>query len=317
MHLIEEFTSNSCTYCPLGADMLKLLMNMRDDIAMVAIHGNQSPSIIDPSNTQECEDLFDYMGAGGWPYAAFDRSVGWEDDENVAVGIGYNAAYQQTVAEALSSFLDDLAEQTPSFATVNINSTLDPETSELVVTVDGDLTSDFDQMMGEDAKLSVFLTEDGLVYRQLNQGTWIAKYEHNHVFRKALGSVFGVDINKVDGNKYSNTFEYTLPAGWNPDNMEIVAFISRPLANGASGVYTDLYVNQANKRKLGEFDEPTMRGDVNGDGKVTIEDVTDLIDCLLTGIETVGDADCSLDGKVTIDDVTTLIDYLLSGVWAE
>jgi hypothetical protein len=99
--------------------------------------------------------------------------------------------------------------------------------------------------------------------------------------------------------------------------MEIVAFISRPLANGASGVYTDLYVNQANKRKLGEFDEPTMRGDVNGDGKVTIEDVTDLIDCLLTGIETVGDADCSLDGKVTIDDVTTLIDYLLSGVWAE
>ena len=317
MHLIEEFTSNSCTYCPLGADMLKLLMNLRDDIAMVAIHGNQSPSIIDPSNTQECEDLFNYMGAGGWPYAAFDRSVGWEDDENIAVGIGYNAAYQQEVAEALSSFLDDLAEQTPSFATVNINSTLDPETSELVVTVNGDLTSDFDQMMGEDAKLSVFLTEDGLVYRQLNQGTWIAKYEHNHVFRKALGSVFGVDINKVDGNKYSNTFEYTLPAGWNPDNMEIVAFISRPLANGASGVYTDLYVNQANKRKLGEFDEPTMRGDVNGDGKVTIEDVTDLIDCLLTGIETVGDADCSLDGKVTIDDVTTLIDYLLSGVWAE
>ena len=315
MHLIEEFTSNSCTYCPLGADMLKVLMNLRDDIAMVAIHGNQSS--VDPCNTQECDVLFNYMGAGGWPYAAFDRSVGWEDDKNIAVGIGYNATYQQQVAEELSGFLDYLAEQTPSFATVNINSTLDPETNELVVTVDGDLTSDFDQMMGEDAKLSVFLTEDGLVYRQLNLGTWVAKYEHNHVFRKALGSVFGVDINKVDGNKYSNTFEYTLPSGWDPDNMEIVAFISRPLANGASSVYTDMYVNQANKRKLGEFDEPTMRGDVNGDGKVTIEDVTDLIDCLLSGIETVGDADCSLDGKVTIDDVTTLIDYLLAGVWTE
>ena len=318
MHLIEEFTSNSCTYCPLGADMLKVLMNLRDDIAMVAIHGNQST--VDPCNTQECDDLFNYMGAGGWPYAAFDRSVGWEDDENIAVGIGYNAAYQQQVAEALSNFLDVLALETPSFATVNINSTLDSETSELVVTVDGELTSDFDVMMGEDAKLSVFLTEDGLVYRQLNQGTWIAKYEHNHVFRKALGSVFGVDINKVEGNKYCNTFEITLPEDWNPDNMEVVAFISRPLANGATGVYTDMYVNQANKRKLGEFDEPSMRGDVDGDGDVNIADVTALIDYLLSGDATGVDldaADCDKDGDVNIADVTSLIDYLLSGEWTE
>ena len=317
MHLIEEFTSNSCMWCPLGAKFLNTLMNMRDDVAMVAIHGNQSA--VDPCNTTQCDTLFNYMGGSsvGWPSAVYDRSTGWEDDKSITTGVGYYEQYHQQLAQSLSTFLDNLALETPSFATVNINSTLDPETSELVVTIDGELTSDFDVMMGEDAKLSVFLTEDGLVYRQNNEGTYVSNYEHNHVFRKALGSVFGVDINKVDGNKYCNTFEITLPEDWNPDNMEVVAFISRPLANGASGVYTDLYVNQANKRKLGEFDEPTMRGDVNGDGKVTIEDVTDLIDCLLTGIETVGDADCSLDGKVTIDDVTTLIDYLLAGVWTE
>ena len=54
---------------------------------------------------------------------------------------------------------------------------------------------------------------------------------------------------------------------------------------------------------------------MNADGKVSIEDVTDLIDCLLAGTTTAGDADCSLDGRITIDDVTVLIDYLLSGNW--
>ena len=174
--------------------------------------------------------------------------------------------------------------------------------------------------MGEDAKLSVFLTEDSLVYRQLNQGRWVSKYVHNHVYRKALGSVYGVEINKVDGNKYSNTFNITVPSDWNTDKMEIVAFISRPLANGATGVYTDMYVNQTNKRKLGEYDEPeVVRGDVDGDDLVTIDDVTALIDCLLKGNDpaNVEGADATLDGNITIDDVTVLIDYLLSGNWPE
>jgi hypothetical protein len=100
--------------------------------------------------------------------------------------------------------------------------------------------------------------------------------------------------------------------------MEVIAFISRPLANGATGVYTDMYVNQANKRKLGEYDEPSvMRGDVNQDGSVNIADVTELIDILLSGAEAPAEADCNLDEGVNISDVTALIDYLLSGVWPE
>ncbi len=55
-------------------------------------------------------------------------------------------------------------------------------------------------------------------------------------------------------------------------------------------------------------------GDVNGDGNVTISDVTALIDLLLGG-GTINNlaADCNGDTNVTISDVTALIDYLLSG----
>lgn len=63
-------------------------------------------------------------------------------------------------------------------------------------------------------------------------------------------------------------------------------------------------------------DDPFLLGDVNDDGKVAINDVTALIDYLLSGDDTginVAAADCSQDGTIAINDVTALIDTLLSG----
>ena len=62
----------------------------------------------------------------------------------------------------------------------------------------------------------------------------------------------------------------------------------------------------------------SLRGDADSDGEVTINDVTVIIDMLLTNSTTIGDAvaaDCDFDGEVTINDVTLLIDYLLSSQW--
>ena len=68
----------------------------------------------------------------------------------------------------------------------------------------------------------------------------------------------------------------------------------------------------------GYFTVIPMGGDVNGDGSVTIKDVTALIDYLLSG-DAMGinldAADCNGDGQIKINDVTALIDYLLSGAW--
>ena len=58
-----------------------------------------------------------------------------------------------------------------------------------------------------------------------------------------------------------------------------------------------------------------VRGDVDGDNKVSIDDVTTLIDILLRGDTAPAGADCDLDTEVTISDVTVLIDYLLKNSW--
>ena len=56
-------------------------------------------------------------------------------------------------------------------------------------------------------------------------------------------------------------------------------------------------------------------GDVNGDNSLSIGDVTDLIDVLLSGETAPQAADCNGDSNVSISDVTALIDYLLNGSW--
>ena len=63
-----------------------------------------------------------------------------------------------------------------------------------------------------------------------------------------------------------------------------------------------------------------IRGDVNCDGFVTIDDVTALINYLLTddatGID-MSNADTNIDEQINITDVTVLINYLLTDCWPE
>ncbi len=68
-----------------------------------------------------------------------------------------------------------------------------------------------------------------------------------------------------------------------------------------------------------DFDpNASVRGDVDGNGKVNINDVTALINYLLgqapAGVDQDA-ADCDLDGGVNIGDVTKLINFLLLGHW--
>lgn len=69
-------------------------------------------------------------------------------------------------------------------------------------------------------------------------------------------------------------------------------------------------------------DGPTyLRGDVNNDGDVTMDDVSKLIDFLL-GIYSTSDinaqaANCDMDSEITVGDVTLLIDFLLTDKWTK
>ena len=312
MRLVEQFTSTYCRYCPLGTAALAALRDLRGDIAWVGVHQNMSGT--DVFRTAQCDSICNLQLVDGYPEGSFDRTVGLNSEEpnQVWTVISYNDANYG--AQMFSRFLDQIAES-PSWATVNVNSTFDADTRKAVVTIDGELVPNYEDYMGSDSRLTVYITEDGLVAPQYDDGTWINDYVHNGVLRKALVSVKGVALNK-NGNSYKNEFTVDIPNNWVAENLNIVAFISRPLGNPVN----DIYVTNANKRKLGEFDEPeVLRGDVDGDGRVNIDDVSLIIDCLLSGQAPANPegADCYPDGIINIDDLTMIIDYLVTGTWAE
>ena len=53
-------------------------------------------------------------------------------------------------------------------------------------------------------------------------------------------------------------------------------------------------------------------GDVDGDGQITIADLTTLVDLIMNGAEPTSSSDVDGDGSITIADITALVDILLS-----
>ena len=244
-HLVEQLTSTYCTYCPLGNSMLNILKSQRDDIIWVGIHGNLG-SGVDPFRSNQADSLMVYMTGGSisYPSGAFDRTTGWDDDVSIVNGLGYSSQYHALVAETLGSFFDYITASRPTFIDINANCSFNEETRMATVSVWGKMADEFDEMMGEDARLTVYVIEDSLVAPQLSSGTWINNYMHNGVFRMAVGSIKGMPLNKVIDGHYKNVYRFSIPDEWIWTNLRVVTFVSRPITNYRQG-FTDMYVNNA------------------------------------------------------------------------
>lgn len=119
--------------------------------------------------------------------------------------------------------------------------------------------------------------------------------------------------------------------GWTTDNVygewgEGLFTNCTALVGGMGTVYNENHTDKTYARIDGGPSAPgyftskssVLRGDVNGDHMVNINDVTDLINYLISGDASLinpAAADCDLDSSIRISDVTTLIDYLLKQYW--
>ncbi len=67
----------------------------------------------------------------------------------------------------------------------------------------------------------------------------------------------------------------------------------------------------SNMREVTLLGSAILNGDVDGNGVINIDDLSLLVDSLVTGVTVAGNADVDGDGTVTIDDVSALVDLLL------
>lgn len=259
--MLEQFTSQSCTFCPLGGKFIKKLSEQRGDIAWAAIHGNMSSR--DKFNNKQCDSIMSYMGLSGFPSASYNRFFmpelldARDAPDAIVYGCGYKEQYLTQAAQQVSGYISAYAEA-PSFVPVNITRSFNNETRELTVSVAGQGVEGAASSLAGYG-LFVYITEDGLKAYQKSGG---ANYVHDHTFRAALGTVLGNDI-KWNGDNYENNYTYKVPADYVTSNMHIIAFIA-PKVSYRTPNHLNMDVNNC---EITELEDPTGIEETTADGK--------------------------------------------------
>jgi hypothetical protein len=135
------------------------------------------------------------------------------------------------------------SESLPCFATVDVKAEVNGE--KLAITVSGAGTESVQDNL-KNASLTVYVTEDGIIGRQLNLGTWVSDYEHNHVLRDLVSNVVGDDLKWTSATNYENQYEVALGSDWKVENLKVVAFISQKPTSATSPDRRKMAVYNAN-----------------------------------------------------------------------
>ena len=244
MNLIEEYTSTLCKFCPLGHQLFEKWAKSRNDLIIVANH-NSGMGKTDPMITTESDLLAMAFPTSGMPSAAFNRFYN-ADEGAVNFPVGYDSSYHEMlIDQTLNPFIEQ-TNSIPTFAAVDLKADYNENTRQLNINVSGEAVAGFKTFVGEDAVLTVYLLEDSLVATQIcPDNSFDKEYVHNHVLRDVVSNnVFGDAMNWTDETHYSNDFTVTLDGSWNVKNMDVVAFISRPVKEESD--VTDMWVNNAN-----------------------------------------------------------------------
>ena len=263
-NLVEQFTSTYCTYCPSGATNLNNFVKTRDDIAWVSVHGNMNGT--DIYTTTYTNYLMYLENVSGFPSASFNRA---NVTGEVAFVIAFGSGASSSQITAYFNEIMSYASMAPSFADINISAAYNYETRKLDVTVKGNAAEGAKTCL-EGYGLTVYLTEDGLISKQLNNGRWVSNYQHDHVLRQSLTNCLGSDLN-WNGDAYENTYSINLKDSYNAENMNVVAFISPIVKNINTYAGESIEVNNCEILSLKEIVAAGIDGvTTNNNGTVEV-----------------------------------------------
>lgn len=215
--LIEEFTGVRCVNCPAGSEAIEVLLGQHgQQLVAVSIHAGFFATPYAESN----EDLSNNQGESimslvsepiGFPTAVVNRKL-FDGEEGRQIGQGQWAG--------------KIAEELIGDPTVRIDIQNTFNDGDRTLTADIDLYV-VEDVVAEDLRLSVYLTENNISdYQQTPSGVQ-SDYTHKHVFREALTAVEGDQLSEsfTAGAVVSRTLTFTLPANYNANECEVVAFV--------------------------------------------------------------------------------------------
>lgn len=274
-NLVEFYTCQKSKYTYFANAVLDKTAKARedDDLAIVSIHGD-GQQVNEDGTVETLSDVFTVPEANKLTYystpsdgsGAFNRYFYDNDVINAEKALTVNMAAQNpsdqdNVVSMLNTIINESAAYYPSFSTVGIDSKLDDATGKLSIKVMGKLINQYQQLIGDDARLTVYLTEDKVIGKQSTGATTTKpRFTHNYVLRKIVTGTLG-DALQTNGNSYENDYEVELDDAWKSKNMHIIAFVSRPMKEqekdgktALASAMNDLWVDNTNMVAVGDSD---------------------------------------------------------------
>lgn len=201
--LIEDFTGQNCVNCPAAHEIIEKLQEQYGDyIIPVSIHAGGFGISVDRGGlaTTVGNEYNDHWGINSWPAGIVDRNSGI-------------TTYDQWAAIARTDMSRPATMELSIEASLNAGS----ESADVTVTVNPEVTAK--------ATLQVWVIENGIVARQRSGNETIRDYVHNNVFRAPVNGTWGQEISYTATETDERTFTVDLESGWDPANLDIVAFV--------------------------------------------------------------------------------------------
>lgn len=220
--VIEHFTGQGCTWCPVGAKTLTnavALMDEPDRVAWVSNHtyGDDNFAL------EEGYKIYDILGNQGAPMICINRIPATPHCLSGELLV-WNPSLSTT------ALLEQLLGE-PGFATLEMKREYNAANRELKVTISG-------QSLRPEAYYTAIITQNGII---ADQNGASSEYEHKHATRAYLTPFDGTQLTlDADGN-YSHTITYTIPDKVGifpcvPEDMEITVMIHGKLTDAAGRI---------------------------------------------------------------------------------
>jgi len=221
--LVEEGTGTWCGWCPRGHVFNEYMEENYPEAIVIAVHNG------DPMTDTEWDGLIGQY-IGGYPSGVVDRAfetdpqdfeqVFLERREEIALAevgtiVNYNAATREVSVEVTGNFITDISGTDYRFNAMVV---------EMHVTGTASSYNQVNYYAGG---------SNGAMggYENAADPVPAADMVYDHVGRKLLGGTWGVDGSLPDNierdTPYSHTFSYTLPDGYNQENIRIVGVVQK------------------------------------------------------------------------------------------
>ena len=238
--LVESFSTASCGNCPGAHEREREAFDGTDAIEVC----HHSGFYTDPFTTDTDTELTWFFNMGGSTFAPaimMDRT-----NVNSFYDTGYPGPVFLPGDPASLKTIHSTLKDVPATVGVNIVGDYNPDNRQLTLNVNGKVLA---IPKGSDHRLNVWIVEDNLKCKQPQSGSSLGvNYIHRNVFRESLTGHWGRQMNLKEAD-YSEDFTFDVPAGWNAENIYVVAFLSNIDAYDA----TNCKVFNANKVALNDL----------------------------------------------------------------